>query len=256
VAGFREMKDGSWRLTTPDIQLHCDQCGASRYFSHRGTPVPFGNQTLNVFLPYACRTCNLTQKIFAIFLDHDETDGSGQALKYGEWPVFGPPTSGRLLSLVGSERDMFMKGRRAESQSLGVGAFTYYRRIVETLKNKLIDEIVRVGERARVQQQMLDSLAAAKKEAQFSRAVDLAANAVPPTLLIDGHNPLSLLRTALTEGNAAKSDDEALEIATSMRIVLQEFAEKAHVALKDQGELRSAVSRLASRGQRSNEKAG
>jgi hypothetical protein len=249
VANFRETRDGAWRLATPDIQLHCGspQCGGPRYFSHRGSTVQFGGQTLNVFLPYACRNCNLTQKIFAICLDHDGSERSGLALKYGEWPVFGPPTSSRLLAMLGSDGDTFLKGRRAESQSLGIGAHTYYRRVVENQKNRLIDEILKVVDRSRPQQQTLEALAAAKKESQFSKAVDLLKNAIPPALLIDGHSPLGLLRTALIEGANAKTDEDCLEMAMSVRVILQEFAERTDAALKDQGELRSALSRLLDR---------
>ena len=259
VADFRETRDGAWRLVTPDIQLHCGspQCGGPRPFSHRGTNVQFTGQTLNVFLPYACRNCNLTHKIFALCLDHDGSERSGLALKYGEWPVFGPQTSNRLLTLIGPDGDTFLKGRRAESQSLGIGAYTYYRRVVENQKNRLLDEILKVAERSRAQPQMLDALTAAKKESQFSKAVDLLKNAIPPALLIDGHSPMGLLRTALSEGANAKTDEECLDMAMSVRIILQEFAERTDAALKDQGELRSAVSRLLDRSHSpSSEKAG
>jgi hypothetical protein len=38
-------------------------------------------------------------------------------------------------------------GRRAENQGMGIGAFAYYRRVVENQKNRIIAEIKRVAEK-------------------------------------------------------------------------------------------------------------
>jgi len=197
---------------------------------------------------YACRNCNKSFKTFALWVSHDETGLAGSAMKYGEWPLFGPPTPSRLVSLVGPDRDAFLKGRRAENQGLGIGAFAYYRRVVENQKNRLLDEIIRVAERTRAPTAALEALAAAKDEAQFSRAVELAKNSIPQSLLIDGHNPMTLLHSALSEGLHAQSDEECLELATSVRVILQELTEKTAAALKDHAELKSALSRLFNRG--------
>jgi hypothetical protein len=68
--------------------------------------------------------------------------------------------------------------------------------------------------------------------------------AIPQTLLINGQNPLTLLHSALSEGLHAKSDEDCLELATSIRLVLMELAERIATALKDEAELRNAVNRL------------
>jgi hypothetical protein len=57
-------------------------------------------------------------------------------------------------------------------------------------------------------------------------------------------NPLTLLHSALSEGLHAQTDEECLEIATSIRVVMADFAERMGQALKDEAELTSAVSRL------------
>ena len=56
--------------------------------------------------------------------------------------------------------------------------------------------------------------------------------------------PLTLLHPALSEGIHAKTDEECLELATSIRVVLIELAERIAAALKEEAELKSAVSRL------------
>ncbi|MBX9658828.1 MAG: hypothetical protein K2X00_09695 [Nitrospiraceae bacterium] len=249
IQKVRVYRTPAWYVFTPEIQLHCgsESCGGTRFFSHRSGSISFDGTGLNTFLVYVCRNCNSSSKIFAVELSGPPNREAGKALKIGEWPVFGPPTPSRLVSLVGPDRDAFLKGRRAENQGLGIGSFAYYRRVVENQKNRLLDEIIRVAERTRSAESTLTALATAKNETQFSKAVEIVKDCIPPSLLIDGHNPLVLLHDALSDGLHAQTDEECLEIATSVRVILQEMSEKTAAALKDHAELKSALSRLLNR---------
>ena len=247
---------GGYAAFAPNIQLHCDSehCGGQRFFSCRTSAVRFPNDTLRLFLTYACRNCNSTTKTFALLLvQNDNSETAGTAFKYGEEPGFGPPTPSRLVSLIGPDRNAFLKGRRSENQGLGVGAFAYYRRVVENQKNRLIDEIMRVAEKTRATPEALAALSAAKVETQFTRAVDLIKDSIPQSLLIDGHNPMTLLHDALSNGLHAQTDEECLAIATSIRVILEELTEKTSAALRDHAELRSALSKLLNRSARAAE---
>jgi hypothetical protein len=68
--------------------------------------------------------------------------------------------------------------------------------------------------------------------------------AIPQTLLINGHNPLTLLHTALSSGLHEQSDERCLELAHDIRVVLAELSERLSQALKDEAELNAAVTRL------------
>src|SRR5688572_15166432 len=46
----------------------------------------------------------------------------------------GPRALERLLRLIGKDRDTFLKGRQSENQSLGIGAYVYYRRVVDPIR--------------------------------------------------------------------------------------------------------------------------
>jgi hypothetical protein len=63
-------------------------------------------------------------------------------------------------------------------------------------------------------------------------------------LLINGHNPLTLLYSALSIGIHEQTDEKCLELAHDVRVVLIELSERFGQALKDEAELDSAVSRL------------
>jgi hypothetical protein len=173
------------------------------------------------------------------------SDGTNlHAYKVGEFPPFGPPTPARLTSLVGSEREYFLKGRRAESQSMGIAAFAYYRRVIENQRDRIFDAIIKVAEQLNSPADMVADLKVAKAEKQFTKCVDRIKHGIPPALLMNGHNPLTLLHSALSEGLHAQTDEECLALATHIRVLLTEFAERLAQAVSDQAELNAAVSRL------------
>ena len=152
--------------------------------------------------------------------------------------------------MIGPDREAFLKGRRAENQGLGIGAFSYYRRVIENQKSRIIDEIIKVATRIGAKQEMLDNLKKAQTETQFSKSIEMIKDGIPESLLISGgHNPLTLLHSALSEGLHAESDEDCLEYASSIRIVLSDLAEKLSEALKDDKKLKDAVSKLLNKNQ-------
>ncbi len=238
---------------TPELQLYCssDACSGIRFFrphsSLSAQPNPIQDTGDNpYFLTYRCSNCGKTTKTYSLLLNPKAEDGSfsGSCYKLGEFPTFGPPVSPRLIKLIGPDKEIFLKGRRCENQGLGIGAFTYYRRVVENQKNRILGEIIKVAERLGAGQNNLDALNTAVSETQFSRALDIAKDVIPENLLIGGHSPLKLLHSALSEGIHALSDEECLEKAAGIRLVLGELSERLSEALKDEAELMRAVSAL------------
>ena len=169
---------------------------------------------------------------------------SGTVFKYGENPAFGPHTPSKVFKMLGPDIDYFLKGRLAENQGMGVGAFVYYRRVIESQKNRLLGEIIRVAEKIKAPEDMLSDLRQAQKETQFSSVLEAIKHGFPSSLLINGHNPLRLLHAALSEGVHELSDEDCLEKATSIRLVLANLAENLGHALKDHNELDTAVTKL------------
>ncbi len=237
-----------YQLFTPEIQLHCanDTCNGIRFFRRTNQAVPdIPDDNYHYFyISYICSNCRKTEKNFSLAAQHDKNAESGKCYKFGELPEYGPPTASRLIKLIGPDRELFLKGRRCENQGLGIGAFVYYRRVVESQKNRILDEIIKVSQKIGATPEAIQKLEAAKKETQFSKALSNVKDAIPQALLINGHNPLSLLHSALSDGLHQKTDEHCLEIASSIRVVLAELSERLAQALKDEAELNKALSRL------------
>jgi hypothetical protein len=237
------------RFCAPEIQLHCDddQCNGTRFFRC----VSGDHQRLNstdyefFYVKYLCSNCQRVDKTFSLAAKVKiHLEPKGECYKFGELPTYGPPVSPKLIKLIGPDRDEFLKGRRCENQGLGVGEFIYYRRVVENQKNRILGEIIKVSEKIGATAEKIDKLKSAVKETQFSKALDLAKDAMPESLLIDGHSPISLLHSALSEGVHACTDEQCLDIAGSVRVVLGELSDRLSQALKDEAELTKALSTL------------
>ncbi len=239
---------GSRILQTPEIELHCENeiCGGARRFECHHTNYISGRLDYEI-VTYVCKNCGATQKTFALAVVPDGGKTEGRVQKLGEHPPFGPPTPSRVMKLVGADRELFLKGRRAELRGLGIGAFAYYRRVVEEQKGRIIGEIGKVASKINPSKEVAELFTKAAVETQFSAALDKIKAAIPEALLIDGHNPLTLLHSALSEGLHAQTDEQCLDLATSIRVVLTELAERISLALKEEATLKNAVSRLLNR---------
>jgi hypothetical protein len=235
-----------YEFANPDIQLHCgsDTCNRTLFF--RATTsrpdLPKGKWHF-FYVTYRCSNCQATEKVFSLAAQRGDTTG-GQCYKFGELPEYGPPTASRLIKLIGPDREAFLKGRRCENQGLGIGAFSYYRRVVENQKNRILDEIIKVADRVGASKESIAELQQAKAETQFKKALSNVKASMPQSLLINGHNPLTLLHSALSDGLHDRSDEHCLELASSIRIVLAELSERLAQALKDEVELNRALTRL------------
>ncbi len=129
---------GQLRFKTPELQLFCESeiCGGVRMFRSSGAPYIKLNEWAYDYLVYACRNCGKRVKRYA--LAAKVTEGyTGFVYKVGELPEFGPPTPARVIRLIGPDRELFLRGRRSENQGLGIGAFAYYRRVVDNQWKRL-----------------------------------------------------------------------------------------------------------------------
>lgn len=245
VTGLANFSGGTAYFSKPDIQLHCisEKCSGLRFFRCKSEIPSLAQGEWRFFYStYLCSNCRETEKVFSLAARRNNDDGT--CYKFGELPNYGPPSPARLMKLIGPDRELFLKGRRCENQGLGIGAFVYYRRVIESQKNRILDEIIKVSKKIGASDEALGKLEAAKAETRFTQALGSVKDAVPQTLLINGHNPLLLLHSALSDGLHDQTDEHCLEIAASVRVVLGELSERLSQALKDEAELTRALSKL------------
>lgn len=231
----------------PELTLYCahERCEGDRQFKCRVADfsLKVRPQTWQMeWVSFVCCNCRATERFFAVGTYVFE-DGVAYAFKVGEMPRFGRRLAPKLVSLFRADLDLLVKGRRAELEGLGIGAYTYYRRVVESQRNRLFDEAIKVA-REMGENDAIVQLEAAKNERQFSKSLDLVKQAIPEALFINGENPFTLLHSPLSEGLHGWSDEECLQAATAIRTVLEAFAVRAQSVMQERRELEGAVAQL------------
>jgi hypothetical protein len=252
VIDLKASSSDSKYIEMPDIVHYCEheRCGGPRNFKPDRN-LPASTSWSFVYSVYTCRNCGSRVVRFAIsyyakVVPTPSSLGTGVFNKIGQVPAFGPPTPSRLITLIGPDRELFLQGRRAENRGLGIGAFAYYRRVVENQKNRIIGEIAKVAKQLGSSPETNALFLAAINETRFSESIAKVKDAIPQALLIGGHNPLILLHSALSKGlhNPEMTDAHCLQLAQSIRTILAELAERSSEALKNDKEIQSALSTL------------
>jgi len=181
-------------------------------------------------LVYACASCKDGRRYFVVRFDQDG-DGKAFVVKVGQYPPWDIAVDAVLESNLGIHADYYRKGLICESQGYGIGAFSYYRRIIEETIDSLLDDIA--GLMSGVERAQYDQALTQTKQTRVAgEKIELVKDLLPPLLRPEGINPLGVLHGALSEGLHARSDEECMEDAAEIRealvfLITQTAASKA-----------------------------
>jgi len=91
----------SWFLQSPAIQLHCESesCQGVRFFEPADRAYLTPKDRKEHFLTFVCRSCKRSTKTYAFWSRLSEDGISGELMKFGEYPPFGPPSPPRVINL-------------------------------------------------------------------------------------------------------------------------------------------------------------
>lgn len=237
-------------VALPSISLHCNVCDGRRIFAPIGDEVQLEEGEANdLFVSYICRNCLRTRKTYALRITQIPSSNEVvEIVKYGEEPPFGVAVPAGVISVLDdANRSLLEKGLLSEAQGLGVGAFTYYRRLLDNQRARLFDRIITAAEKLDAEPGLIAELRRAREERQFTKAVNSVKAALPPSLYIDGHSPLTLLHDAVSDGLHADTDDACMEYAQMIRLVLVDLIRRIDSALLEQDEVKAAVTKLLQR---------
>jgi len=240
--------DSSPKLNWPlDVWAHCETCDGKRRF-HAGST---DYHLLYHLAQYVCTDCRKSVRDYFVEAHTGSAPQKVASLKkVFQFPAFGDPIPKRLFEIIGEEnRQHYLNARRSMARGLGIGAYTYYRRIVEEQKFYLVSAIRDVAKKVGAGATQLALLDKASEERQFSKAVGMLTDvgAIPAVLLIEGRNPLLLLHDELSEGVHAMTDAECLERAQHAEVILHELARLMQIAVTERRHVESAVKSILNR---------
>lgn len=215
-----EFPEYTHELSSPSVRLKCELCGSEQTFAlandydqrHHSGRLTGG---LVFRAVYQCAGCRQTEYEFFLRISEDRSS----IVKVGQYPGWEIKTDKNLADLLGHHSPIYRKGLVCESQGYGIGAYAYYRRIVEEIIDELLKTISGLIDPAELEKYQA-ALRDVQKETVTEKKIALVKDLLPPILRPQGNNPLSLLHGLLSEGLHGRTDEECLEDAAHIRDTL------------------------------------
>lgn len=220
-------------LPIPAINLYCKSCQNIQTFkmensyAHFSVDAPVRHSPVGkIFeMRYLCASCSDFRHIFYVEFGVDRTPNedsktfSGWIRKIGQFPPWEIDIDKNLEKALGKDAELYKKGLVSESQSYGIGSYSYFRRITENIIDELLDSITTLLDE-KDKESYKQALSKVKNTRVTEEKIELVQDLLPESLKPNGVNPLKSLHSALSEGLHSKTDDECLELADSIKTIL------------------------------------
>jgi hypothetical protein len=198
----------------------CDCCDQLRPFHDprsRGGGAGMQVSTLKSGTSYFEFTCVSCRKVRREYLVEQVIEAETIRIqKYGELPRKPLPRNRLLQRFLKEDLENYEKGVVCLSQGYGIGAFAYFRRIIEGNIQHLLELVKEDAQSLASSASVLEALAELKKESPMSDKIKIANRALPDHLKPGGLNPLGKLYQLLSAGVHNLSDEECLHKAQEM----------------------------------------
>jgi len=159
---------------------------------------------------YACADCRDGLHYLVRF-------GNAVATKVGQFPAPRPIISRELERALGESASLYRKASACEAEGFGVGAFAYYRAVVERLVESL-GSAKRAGLTESECVQFSTDWQAAERDG--SKRIQLVYDTLPDSLREGVSNPLDYLYSSLSAGLHGGDDEACMREAEGLRELL------------------------------------
>lgn len=261
----------------PKFQHYCHHCDGMRTYhllnkkiigespiansrDLRGAETAYPAPGITAGYEYSCGTCGSPDRIqfmirygieglsfedYSLYTDRQisEQSMSGKvwAMKVGQFPAWSIDPPPELRRALQTHEDTYKRGSICESQGYGIGAFAYYRRIVENIIDELLADI---GSLLTGAEQITYSAALADLNSTIVAKDKIAVvkEILPSFLRPRGINPLGTLHEALSVGIHELSEEDCLTLAEGIRTSLAMLAKHIALAKHDKDEYAKSMS--------------
>jgi hypothetical protein len=163
--------------------------------------------------------------------------------KVGQFPAFEIRPEKEILNyLLDEDKINYSKALANLSIGYGIGAFAYFRRIIENEIKRMIKDIINLN----TEHSTLLSKAYSIYEAdhQMSKLISTLNQHIPNSLRDIGDNPIKLLYDQLSGGIHEFTEEECMTKAQSIDIILRYTIKKLNEEKKDISIVRGAIQNL------------
>lgn len=170
------------------------------------------NEEIIVRCVYYCAACNDFRRYFLLKIDKDLSNVE----KIGQYPPWDISIEKEFKQVLGKYENYYKNGKICESQSYGIGAFSYYRRAIEEIIDYMLDSISELME-GEDKEKYKKALEKVKQTKNTSKKIELVYDLTPPVLNPKEFNSLKTLHDKLSGGIHGKSDEDCLKDAQILR---------------------------------------
>ena len=218
------------------IDMHCDSCNTNRPFKSQETKrdylvsVPSGGGPppppipSTMTLSFQCQGCPKGLQKFYLEISYFKPG----IRKIGQYPPWSISLEKPLEKFLGEHSKLMKNGVICESQGYGIGAFAYYRRVLEEKIEGILEDIKRLLVTLGNNEHSIDLIKKAIASHQMEDKINIAKDGLPGNLRPEGINPLTIIYQALSRGIHAKTDEECIDQAIEIRECLSFLIETLH----------------------------
>ena len=209
----------------PPLALFCKECKKDKRkfkcYKYTFEPIPAEMPNMLACIGYNCVECERQVVNYILYVNHNKNF----LMKIGQWPSWLPRIDKDFEKILGDNLNIYKKGLYCENEGCGIGAFAYYRRVVENTINGLLDdlaEVIKVDDRFSDDEKVSYDAAyiRVKNAPNATDKIEIAIEIVP-TVLIEGiGNPLKTLHSSLSIGLHSEPDENCLQYAGEIRTAL------------------------------------
>lgn len=252
ISWYRDYKAGikADELEKPAIKMYCSVCGSDQTFNMFNEYYDkHTNEIVNDRirdLRYRCASCNKFQRIFLVAFHTKKGDKDSDFLvleKVGQYPAWSIDMDKELEKMLGEHAEYYRRGLICESQSYGIGAYAYFRRITEDVIDELLESILDLVEEDE-KELYKKKLEEVKKEKIVENKISLVKDLLPKSLQAEGMNPLKELYSVLSQGIHNETDEECIERAEAIRGILVFLVNQVMRTKKDKKSFTNGMKRI------------
>lgn len=141
--------------------------------------------------------------------------------KVGQIPAWEISIPSEIAKNLGTDVELYKRALTLMSQSYGLGACAYLRRLLENRISPILQTIFDLKKSDGATEEELNAIKAAIKSKNFTSKIEAAYQYVPASIVVDGENPLKLIHDKLSVGVHGLSEDECMESAMEIRAALE-----------------------------------
>ncbi len=118
---------------------------------------------------------------------------------------------------LGADKSLYKKALILLSQSYGIGACAYLRRIIENQINPMLQILYEIKISEGAEETELQKITETIKSKQFTPKIELASTILPDSIFVEGHNPVKLMHDQFSRSIHTFDDAEAVRIAVELK---------------------------------------